>query len=259
MRMGRVVVLAWIAWASLGCERRPAATGSAPDSTAAPDRTPADAAVGAPPQPAGPQIGKTDESINAAAPRLAEWVGMWRRSLPGFEVDSLYRWGSKTAWEPGVVQPLESVFPPSSEQAATFQVLHATSPDGRYDLIFDRYQYIEEGAGGVEVGGEPDSAPLLLDRKLGTSYQFAFCGTPCGYHWGAWLSPTRFALAGWQEAGDDGRWKQGHLTLYSIADSSRVAYQTRIIPARDFAGYAQAWRSWVAARFRALTRSSPKA
>ena len=116
-----------------------------------------------------------------------------------------------------------------------------------------------EREGEIETGGEPDSAPLLLDLQFGTSNQFETCGTPCAFDWGTWLSPTSFALGGWQDADDYGQWKQGRLWIYSIPESTETSYVTRIISAEKFANYRAAWEAWVAARYRALKKSRPGA
>jgi hypothetical protein len=190
--------------------------------------------------------------INAIAPRLAPWLAMWREAMPGFTPDSLYRVGAAPAFRKGYVQPLKNVYPPPAEREPVFLILSAHSPDGRYNLIFDWYQHIGDSSGDVEIGGEPDSAPLLLDLRGGVSNQFDACGTGCGFHWGVWLSPTRFALAGWHDADPTGRWKQGSLKIYSIADSSSTAYVTRPVSRPKFAQYRAAWKDWVASKFRGL-------
>jgi hypothetical protein len=205
-----------------------------------------------PPQPAGPQVGKTDSIMNAAARRLNPWVRMWQASLPGFKPDSLYHNGMRPALRGGYVQPLRNIYPPDPEHRDVFSVLSAMSPDGRYKLVFDWYQYIGENEGDIETGGEPDSAPLLLDLRFRTSNQFEFCGTPCAFDWGVWLSPTSFALGGWQDADEYGQWKQGRFSIYSIPDSTASSYVTRIISAENFVDYRAAWKAWVAARYRAL-------
>ena len=98
------------------------------------------------------------------------------------------------------MQPAKDFIPSNSpEQEAVFAVLSATSPNDRYKLVFDWYQAIEESPGSIDIGGEPDSAPLLIDLRLGISNRFEFCGTPCGYDWGCWIDSTRFALAGWSD------------------------------------------------------------
>jgi len=190
--------------------------------------------------------------MNAAAPKLGEWVGMWQKSMPGFKPDSLFRVGVAPAFRGGYVQPMKNVYPPPAEKAGAFKVLSADSPDGRYRLIFDWYPYITEDAGEIEIESEPDSAPLLLDMRLGTSNQFESCGTPCGFAWGTWLSPTTFALAGWEGTDLNGQWKQGSLRIYSMGDSTSVTYVTRFVPAAGYDRYRDAWREWVALRFRAL-------
>ena len=66
------------------------------------------------------------------------------------------------------------------------------------------------------VGGDPESQPSLTDNTTKASVNLAMCGTPCGFHWAKWLSPTSFALGSWSEADDYGHWMQGGLSIYSI-------------------------------------------
>jgi len=173
---------------------------------------------------------------------------MWEKSSPGFRADSLLRVGVEPAFRAGWLQPLNDVYPPPPDQELVFRVLSANSPDGRYKLVFDRYQSIDEDAGEIETGGDPDSAPLLIDLRRRTFSQFETCGTPCGFDWGVWLSPSRFALAGWREADVAGQQRQGRIKIFSIRDSTATTYVTRPVSAGEFALYRDAWRDWIASR-----------
>jgi len=201
-------------------------------------------------QPEPRPVGTSDPRIRTAAPHVQEWVGLWRAAIPGFRAESLYFIGSATALRGGYVQSLDSL--PADEQSITFDVLGAESPDRRYKLIFDWYQSITVEEDAIEIGGEPDSAPLLLDLHRRVSNQFRFCGTPCGYHWGSWLSPTEFVLAGWQELDAKGSRLQGSLEFYSITDSTVTSYVTPPVARAAFERYRGAWESWVANRYRIL-------
>lgn len=197
----------------------------------------------------GPSAAASDTLSNGMpadlAPRLAPWAAMWQAAIPGFAVDSLTPTGRARAFGQGHVQPARNVDPADSEEAATFAVLGAFSPDGRYRLVFDCYQVISEHGGEIVIGGEPDSAPLLLDLRRGLSNRFEFCGTPCGYHWGCWIDSTRFVLAGWTERDARGDTLHGFLGVYSLADSSEVRYATRPVPRETFEKYRLAWHHWV--------------
>ena len=196
-------------------------------------------------------VGASDPRIRTAAPFVQEWVGLWRAAIPEFRAESLYFSGSAIALRGGYVQSLDSL--PSSEmQSITFGVLSAESPDHRYKLIFDWYQSITDEGGDIEIGGDPDSAPLLLDLHRRVSNQFRSCGTPCGFHWGSWLSPTDFVLAGWQELDAEGSRLQGSLEFYSITDSTVTSYVTRPVSKETFERYRGAWERWVADRYRTL-------
>jgi hypothetical protein len=225
--------------ASPGCSKRKEASSGSP------------AVVEAPPPPPGDPVGHKDARLNAAAPNLAEWVTMWRAADPRFQPDSLYFAGESAAFRGGYVQPLNDFDPPSPEGASIMDVLAADSPDDRYKLVFDHYQGITDDDGDVDIAGDADSAPLLLDRNQGISNRFEFCGPSCGFHWGAWLSPTSFVLAGWEEPGPTQRWTRGRVTIYSIPDSSSASYVTRAMSAEDFDRYRSAWKQWVVARYHA--------
>jgi hypothetical protein len=178
--------------------------------------------------------------------------------MPGFRPESLYFAGTGPALRRGYVQPLGNMDPPGEEASATFEVLSAESPDGRYKLVFDWYQRVSEEEGEIEIGGDADSAPLLLDRREQTSNAFAFCGTPCGFHWGAWISPTKFVLAGWQELEAAGSRLRGTLDFYSIPDSTVASYVTRPVSSGVFSRYREAWEGWVAERYRSRTRHASR-
>lgn len=202
-------------------------------------------------------VGTSDSLINAAARHLTPWVEMWREAEPGFRPDSLIRVGTAPAFRGGYVQPLKNVYPPPAEQESAFRVLSARSPDGRYNLIFDWYQNIEESGDELDISGEPDSAPLLLDQRLGISNQFETCGTGCSFDWGVWLSPSSFALAGWQDEEGMGRHNQGRLKIYSLADSTSTTYVTQLTTAKGRDAYRAAWEKWVASRYHALKTRPP--
>ena len=205
-----------------------------------------------PPPPPGKPVGQNDPRVNAAVAKLAEWVAMWRAADPTFRPESLYFAGARAAFRDGYIQPIRDFDAPSAEEAPTMEALAADSPDRRYKLVFDHYQEITEDHGDIDISGEPDSAPLLLDRKRGISNRFEFCGTPCGFFWGAWLSPTSFVLAGWQEAEPTSHWTRGQVTIYSIPDSTSATYVTRATSSAGFEHYREAWVHWVTPRYRAF-------
>jgi hypothetical protein len=188
-------------------------------------------------------------------PILTEWVGLWQAAIPGFRAESLYFGGQAGALR-GYVQPVRNVFPPRGDQEATFAVMSADSPDRRYKLVFDWYQHVGVSDGEFDIGGEPDSAPLLLDLRGGVSNQFASCGTPCGFHWGAWISSTKFVLCGWTELDSEQHRFRGSLDIYSIPDSTAVSYVTRPVTAAEFSRYHDAWENWIRARYQALKRQA---
>jgi hypothetical protein len=167
------------------------------------------------------------------------------------EADSLRLVGVSPALRGGHDQPLSDFESLSQEEAAAFEVLTARSPDGRYRLIFDRCQTISEEDGAVEISGEPDSAPLLIDERRRLAHTFEFCGTPCGYDWGCWVDSTRFALGGWAEVDAARDSMTGVLGVYSLADSSVARYVSRPVSSEAYARYREAWRAWVTDRYRA--------
>jgi hypothetical protein len=102
----------------------------------------------------------------------------------------------------------------------------------------------------VEIGGEPDSAPLLLDLKRKVSTRFGFCGTDCKHHWGAWVSPATFVLTGTQND-ERSMGIRGRVQVYSLQDSTVTTYVTRPLHSSRAAAYRSAWESWVAMRYHA--------
>jgi len=195
----------------------------------------------------------------AIVPALSPWIAMWQSAIRGFDVDSLKSGGRRPALGDGYVQPAGNLNPQAPEESATFEVLSAVSPGGRYKLVFDWYQEIDEDAGGINIGGEPDSAPLLIDLRLERSNQFETSGTMGGYHWGCWIDSTRFALAGWAEEGASGDTLYGILGIYSLADSTETRYFTRAVSKDSYDDYYAAWRAWVIGRYRIWKNARPKA
>jgi hypothetical protein len=195
--------------------------------------------------------------MNAIVPRLSTWVVMWGAAIPGFKTDSLWA-GSRGQWLPGSLGEGEDI-PEARESPddVTFELLVFPSPGGDHVLYVDYYQAIVADGDTLEVGGEPDSRSALIDRRTNTVAILRSCGTVCGSHWGTWLSPATFALAGWQDADAYGQWKQGTLSIFSIPDSTIATYLTRVVSAKDYERYAGAWESWLLKRYRGLRSTRP--
>jgi hypothetical protein len=200
-------------------------------------------------EPTGPQIGKSDTLVNEVAPKLDEWVAMWRAAAPGFELDSLWVTGRRR-WS--VIHRTTTDHP---RDELTFKVLGLPSPDGRHILVPDVYQEVVAVGDSLEGGGEPESAPSLVDLSKKEESVFEMCGTSCGTLWGTWLSPTRFALGGWKDARDLGQRTSAVLGIYSLVDSTVTSYVTRSIPSTDYEKYRAAWERWLLARYRSLERT----
>lgn len=195
--------------------------------------------------------------MNANAPGLSTWVHLWRAALPGFETDSLWV-VSRARWLPQIAKEGED-FSETRETPDDIapELLVLPSPGREHLLYVDRYQAIVPQGDTIEVGGEPDSRSDLIDRRTNTVAILRACGTPCGSHWGTWLSATTFALAGWQDADALSHWKQGTLSVYSIGDSTVATYVTRVLPAEDYARYVRAWEGWLLKRYQALRGMLP--
>ena len=138
------------------------------------------------------------------------------------------------------------------------EVLSANSPDQRYKLVFDGYQSVSEEDGELSIGGDVDSAPLLIDLRDSVSNRFESCGTPCGYDWGVWLSSDRFALGGWSELDAAGSRFQGTLGIYSIPDSTVAMYETKPVSSEAYAAYRSAWEKWMGGRYWAKKRQAAR-
>lgn len=200
-------------------------------------------------------IGTSDARIREAAPRLSDWVSMWRAAIPGFRAESLFTAGSGPALRGGYVVPLSQAMLPDED---ALEVLSAYSPTRRFKLVFDCYESVSEEDGELSIGGDVDSAPLLLDLRDSVSNRFESCGTPCGYDWGVWLSPTQFALGGWSELDPAGKRFRGTLGIYSIPDSAVAMYTTRPVSAEGYAAYRNAWEQWVGALYWARKRQAAR-
>ena len=182
-----------------------------------------------------------DAPNQAIEAELEEWVAMWRSAIPGFTMDSLQT-GVRRKWQPESVQSLgEGLTHKYDDGDLTFRILGVHSPDGRRILDIDSYQEIYSAEGNVNVGGEPDSRSVLLDREARTETVLWSSGTLAGAHWGHWLSPDRFALAGWQEDWQDAQRRQGWLLVYDLRDSTVTDYETRWVTTADFERYSTAW------------------
>ncbi len=195
-----------------------------------------------PPDPPGPPVGGSDPVLNAARAKLAPWEAMWRKADPRFRLDALHRLDTGEAFRGGHVEPMADVH---AEPRGVSSVLSAWSPDRRYEVVFNWYRVVEDSHDGIETIGEPNSSPLLLDHRLGTSNQFELLGTPDGYDWGTWLSATSFALAGWQDADDSSQWAKGRIRIYSLPDSTVTTYVTPVVAIDEHGAYWAAWKAWV--------------
>ena len=205
----------------------------------------------APPQPAGPQVGRGDPILNEAAPYLRDWVTMWQAALPGFRVDSTFK-ADIQRWTPKQRRIDRNLGQREVETELAFQIMSSRSPDGRYILDVDAFQVAFPMGDTLEMGGEPDSQPVLIDLADSTEAVLQFCGPGCGFHWGTWISSSRFALGGWQQADDHAQWFQGSLAIYSIRDLTVRRYETRIIPANAYAHYRTAWKRWLLGRYQKM-------
>jgi hypothetical protein len=263
-RASRFLVLAFLAATLIGCERRATdarARRTGEDSTSASTAfaNPADVPHPCPPQPSGPQVGRSDTRLNAAAPQLAEWTAMWAQALPGFAPDSMWlvRRGRWTPLDRVRYEPMMIGKDADPGDYLAFELLGLRSPDRRHILDVDSYQAIEPEGDSLTVGGEPDSRCTLIDESARLELVLLECGTPGGYHWGTWFSNASFAVGNWNDAEDFGQWKQGGLSIYSIPDSNVSVYATRIVSAAAYARYEAAWRCWLLKRYRTLKQPRP--
>lgn len=252
IRSGVGIALALlVAIAPLACSRKQAGRGAPSENPSEHAvENPADVPRPCPPQPTGPQTAGRDSLLNRFRSELEPWVAMWAAAQPGFGLDSTWR-VSRERWALVDVRPYEPL-PPESEDDVTLDILGIRSPDGRYTLDVDSYQSIQPHGDDLEVGGEPDSQSSLIDERAKREAILGQFGTTGGYHWGAWLTASSFALGSWREADDYGQWLQARLAIYSIPDSSVSEYETRIVSEADYQRYAAAWHQWLLERYRSL-------
>ena len=248
--MGLLAVLAAVLTSGCG-SRTPATHTTAADTSGA---VAAESSLAAAyPADLGPAVGRGDTLLNGAAAALGPWVEMWRQAMPGFALDSLRRDAARRGLRDGTVQPLGDFAAMGSRDS--LGVFRIDSPDGRYTVVLDRYQGIIDAGGVIGIGGNVDSAPVLLDRAHGTANTFAFCGPACAFEWGAWVDASRFVIAGSVHAGPGAASAAGYVEVVSIADSSRVRYWTRPLADDELKGWRMAWGMWVTSRYREIEAS----
>ena len=195
-----------------------------------------------------PAIGPRDSLMRTLRGPLREWVALWKAASPEFELDSLRFAG----WADFHPEPDAQPWTVPDSLDADEQGLNALvvgSPGSRYRLLIDRYQMI---TGGGEIGGEPDSAPVLADLGTGRTFTVESCGTACGFHWAAWVDSARFVLGGWETFGDAGDRVCGTLGYYDLRRGVAAQYLVPIVPPGAYERYVSAWRDQVLARLRRL-------
>jgi hypothetical protein len=207
----------------------------------------------------GPAIGARDSLMRILAPRLGEWIGFWRAADPALRLDSLragpwsafaVKWDEQPYGIAGITTPAESL-PPDQRDDEGLRALTVIAPGERYALLIDRYQSVGESENGIEIGGEPDSAPMLIERRTGRTDTFEFIGTMSGYHWGAWLDSSRFVIGGWGEASAAGGLTYGFLDFVDLDRGMQRSYYVPAVDGSAYANYRRAWEAWVAKRYRA--------
>lgn len=248
MRRARFVLTMGIVLALTGCGRAKDVAGHAPrgdaDSVGAVETT-QDEIPAALRQPA---IGARDSLMRTLRGSLGDWVQLWKAARPEFELDSLRFAG----WADFLPAPDEQPWPVPDSLDADEQGLNAlvvVAPGARRRLLIDRYQMISGGM----IGGDPDSAPVLFDRGTGRTYTFESCGTPCGFHWAAWIDSVRFVLGGWNSVGAEQDRAFGTLTCYDLSRGLQATYLVPLVDSDEYARYVSAWQGWVLARLRRLS------
>lgn len=245
----------------VGCSRRVDRTArtSGPPARPARDSTVASAMDELPEALRGPAIGTRDSLMRLLAPRLGEWIGFWRAADPALRLDSLragpwsafaVKWDAQPYGIAGITTPAESL-PPDQREDEGLRALTVIAPGARYALLIDRYQSVGESENGIEIGGEPDSAPMLIDRRTGRTDTFEFSGTMSGYQWAAWLDSSRFVIGGWGEARADGSSTYGFLEFFDIARGLQRSYFVPAVGEAAYERYRHEWEAWVAKRYRA--------
>ena len=255
LRLGASLALALVLLCAIAsCSRRQAhreAAARAPSASVY--ENPAAEPHPSPPQPAGPQTAGRDSLLKRYRPRLAEWTGLWAAAQPGFVLDSTWL-VARRRWSPLRTHEFD---PPEKEspEDVTFEILGILSPDARYTLNVDGYQFIELAGDTLEVGGDPESACSLIDNRTRREAVLQMTGTMGAFDWGTWLAVDVFAIGGYVDADAYGQWKQARLWIYAIADSSVSEYQSRIVSEADYERYVRAWYQWLLGRYRAAKRS----
>lgn len=195
-----------------------------------------------------PAIGPRDSLMRTLAVPLREWVRLWKAARPEFELDSL-RFARWEHFHPAADEAPWEVPDSLDESGEGLNALVVVAPGGRRRLLIDRYQVISGG----EIGGDPDSAPVLADLGTGHTFTFESCGTVCGFHWAAWIDSTRFVLAGWESFGEQHERSYGTLTYYDLRRGLQANYAVPVYEPEEYDRYLAAWHGWVLARLRRLS------
>lgn len=120
------------------------------------------------------------------APKLTDWVRIWRHSIPSFASESLTYVGS-APFDFDYAWPGQAGAPSDNVRARAF--IDVLSPDSTRSLDFDMYlEFDRDEDGRIQIARGPDSAPVLADFKNDTLWRAAFCGTPCFYDGAYWGS-----------------------------------------------------------------------
>ncbi|HTM57656.1 MAG TPA: hypothetical protein VL123_04500 [Candidatus Udaeobacter sp.] len=174
------------------------------------------------------------------APRLGEWLALWRRALPGVGVDSLRR----VASGPFTLNDIHHIDLDDREERACLRVFGVDSPDSTRVVNPDANLVVTRSDTGVSIASGPESKPVLVDLK---TRSIATLATEGRYDGAFWLDPLRFALTGSLVVNDSTGARCGRVLLYDLNAGTMTEY--RLPPLAD----AVAWRPVATAVDSALT------
>jgi hypothetical protein len=178
------------------------------------------------------------------APHLEDWLALWRHAMPAVSADSL----RLVARGPFTLKDIHHFNPEGREERAQLRVFGVTSPDSTRVVNPDAYLVVTRTDNGVDVAGEPDSKPVLIDLKTKSVATLEFCGTGCGYDGAFWLDPLRFALTGSLVVNDSTMIRCGRVLLYDLGAGTLSEY--RLPPLADAAAWGSVFTAVDSARQR---------
>jgi hypothetical protein len=239
VRLAIVVALA----AQLGaCGRQPSGTAAEPRDTTVVGpgaTTPEDTTTWILRDALGPPVGDGDPLVREMRPHLGEWVRLWRRASPGFELPRLVK------GRVGRFRPERSSVDPAEwsrgEGAPVRGFDFVLAPDSSRAIDPDWYAAISGGA----IERDVDSCPVVYDLRERRAHWLGTVGTCCRTDGAFWIDAHRFVVWGFEESmAPEPLRHRGVLRVFDLRDSTQARYYTPEVGEPGLDAYRQAFESW---------------